>query len=74
MSGNNEDNIIALSKLERKKLVKFMDLFKKQIIFILFIIMEGKKKQNMKKKIMIMKAFIPNMKIYQIHQAQSYLN
>ena len=28
-SGNTEDNIIALSRVERKKLLKFMDLFKK---------------------------------------------
>ena len=50
MSGNNEDNIIALSKVERKKFVKFTDLFKKTDNFYSFNFIGGKEKAKHEKK------------------------
>ena len=51
MSGaNNEDNIISLSKVERKKLVKFMDTFKKTDNFYSFNFIGGKEKAKNEKK------------------------
>ena len=50
MNENNEDNIISLSKVERKKLVKFMDLFKKTDNFYsLYFNGEKEKGKNEKK-------------------------
>ena len=48
--GNNEDNIITLSKVERKKLVKFMDTFKKTDNFYSFNFIGGKEKAKNEKK------------------------
>ena len=50
MSGNNEDNIITLSKIERKKFVKFTDIFKKTDNFYSFNFIGGKEKAKQEKK------------------------
>ena len=50
MSGNNEDNIITLSKIERKKFVKFTDIFKKTDNFYSFNFIGGKEKAKHEKK------------------------
>ena len=51
MSGaNNEDNIMTLSKFEKKKLMKFMDLFKKSDNFYSLYFMQGKEKPKNEKK------------------------
>ena len=51
-SGNTEDNnnIISLSRLERKKLVKFMDTFKKSDNYYSFNFIGGKEKPKNEKK------------------------
>ena len=50
MSGNNEDTIIGLSRVERKKFVKFTDIFKKSDNFYSFNFMGGKEKAKHEKK------------------------
>ena len=48
--GNNEDNIITLSKIEWKKLIKFIDLFRKTDNFYSFNFLGGKEKAKNEKK------------------------